>query len=262
MYPFFELFNGFFIYTFWLTLTICFFLFIWMLKRLSHRFWINDTFFFNRILWYFLSIFIFSRLFHVISKWDDFKFIKDPIEFFLMSDYNFSLIWAIFWYCIVLFTTTILHSLRSWKYIDASVLSFLFVSVLGYIWAFLWWQVYWKETDFWIEVLYNNAFSPVPYEVPVFPLALVYALVSFILFSVLYMIWMFIKVRWFVWYLWIILFSTSLLILENYSWKYDYFKVAIWLNFTQIWAIILIILWFIWLYRVYKTPTTTDNIIW
>lgn len=261
MYPFFELFNWIFIYTFWLALTISFFLFLWMLKRLSSRFWINETFFFNRILWYFISVFVFSRFFYVLSKWDEFKFIKEPTQFFLMSDYNFSLIWAIFWYLLVLFITTIIHSLRSWKYIDVSVLSFLFVSVIWYVWSFFWWQVYWKETSFWIEVLYTNAFSPVPYEVPVFPLALVYALVSFLLFSSLYMLAMFVKVRWIIWYMWIILFSIILLFLENYSWKYDYFKVETWLNFTQIWAIFLVVLWFIWLYRIYKTPKTTDNIL-
>lgn len=261
MFPFFELFNWIFIYTFWLTLTICFFLFLWMLKRLCHRFWINDTFFFNRILLYFLSIFIFSRLFYVISRWSDFKFIKEPIQFFLMSDYNFSLMWAIFWFFVVLFATTIKNWLRAGKYIDASVLSFLFVWVLGYIWAFLWWQVYWKETNLWIEILYNSNFSPVPYEVPVFPLALFYAFFCFILFSVLYMFWMFIKVRWIVWYAWVVLFSILLLILESFSWKYDFFKIEIWINFTQICAIILWIFWFIGLYRIYKTPKTTDNII-
>lgn len=260
MFPFFELFSWIFIYTFWLSLTICFFLFLWMLKRLCHRFGINETFFFNRILWYFLSVFIFSRLFYVISRWNDFIFIKEPLQFFLMNDYNFSLIWAIFWYFLVLFITTILHSLRAWKYVDSSVLSFLFVWVIWYVWAFLWWQVYGKETNLWIEVLYTNSFSPVPYEVPVFPLALVYAFICFILFSWLYMVWMFIKVRWIVWYAWVVMFSCSLLILESFSWKYDFFKTAIWINFTQISAIFLIVLWFVWLYRVYKTPKTTDII--
>lgn len=258
MYPFFEIFPGFFIYTFWLTLTICFFLFLWMLKKLSHKFGINDTFFFNRILWYFLSVFIFSRLFYVISRWNDFKFIKDPLEFFLMNDYNFSLIWAFFWYFLVLFISIIMHWLRSWKYMDVSILSFLFASVLWYIWAFFWWQVYWKETSFWIEILYTNSFSPIPYEVPIFPLALVYAFVFFILFSALYMFAIFISVRGIIWYVWIILIACSMLILESFSWKYDFFKTAIWLNFSQIWAIFLIWFWFFWLYRIYKTPKTTE----
>jgi prolipoprotein diacylglyceryltransferase len=260
MYPFFEVFPWFYIYTFWLSLTICFFVFLWMLKKLCHRFWINDTFFFNRILWYFLSVFIFSRLFYVISRWNDFKFIKAPLEFFLMSDYNFSLIWAFFWYFLVMFISIVLHSLRSWKYMDVSVLSFLFASVIWYIWAFFGWQVYWKETNFWIEILYTNPFSPVPYEVPVFPLPIVYSIVFFILFCILYMLAMFINVRWVVWYIWLVLIWAVLLVLDNFSWKYDFFKVEFWISFTQIWAIALIILWFYWFYRIYKTPKTIDII--
>jgi len=260
MYPFFEIFPWFYIYTFWLSLTICFFVFLWMLKKLCHRFWINDTFFFNRILWYFLSVFIFSRLFYIISRWNDFKFIKDPLEFFLMSDYNFSLIWAFFWYFLVMFISIVLHSLRSWKYMDVSVLSFLFASIIWYIWAFFGWQVYWKETNFWIEILYTNPFSPVPYEVPVFPLPIVYSIVFFILFSILYMLAMFINVRWVVWYIWLVLIWAVLLVLDNFSWKYDSFKVEFWISFTQIWAIALIILWFYWFYRIYKTQKTIDII--
>lgn len=260
MYPFFEIFSWFYIYTFWLSLTICFFVFLRMIKKLSHKFWINDTFFFNRILWYFLSVFIFSRLFYVISRWSDFKFIKDPLEFFLMSDYNFSLIWAFFWYFLVMFISIVLHSLRSWKYMDVSVLSFLFASVIWYVWAFFGWQVYWKETNYWIEILYTNPFSPVPYEVPIFPLPIVYAIVFFILFCVLYMFAMFITVRWIIWYIGLVLIWAVLLILDTFSWKYDFFKVELWISFTQIWAIALIVFWFYWFYRIYKTPKTTDII--
>lgn len=260
MYPFFEIYSWFFIYTFWLSLTACFFLFLWMLKKLCWKFWINDSFFFNRILWYFLSIFIFSRLFYVISKWSDFKFIKAPLEFFLMNDYNFSIIWAIFGYFLVMIISIIIHSLKSWKYMDASVLSFLFSWVFWYIWAFFWWQVYWKETNFWIEILYNNSFSPVPYEIPVFPLPIVYSIVFFILFSVLYMFAMFINIRWIVWYAWLALIGSVFMILENFSWKYDYFKIEYWINFTQIWSLFLIVFWFIWLYKIYKTPKNIEII--
>ena len=254
MYPFFEVFSWIYIYTFWLTLVISFFAFLWMLKRLSHRFWINTTFFFNRIIWYFLSVFIFSRLFYVISNWNEFRFIGKPLEFFLMSDYNFSLMGAIFWFLLVLFISIILHWLRSWKYMDVSVLSLLFVLPIWYIWTLLWGQVYWKETHFWIEILYTNVFSPVPYQVPVFPLPIVYALVFFLLFSALYMISMFVKVRWIIGYIWIIIFSSIILYLETFSWRYDFFRISLWFNFTQICAVVLIIFWFFGLYRIYKNP--------
>ncbi|MDD5769515.1 MAG: prolipoprotein diacylglyceryl transferase [Candidatus Gracilibacteria bacterium] len=260
MYPFFEIFPGFYIYTFGLTLTICFFVFLWMLKKLSGKFGINNTFFFNRILWYFLSVFFFSRLFYVISRWSDFKFIKDPLEFFLMSDYNFSLIGAIFGYFLVLFISIILHNIKSGKYMDVSVLAFLFSCIIGFFGSFLGGQVYGKETNFGIEILYTNSFSPVPYEVPVFPLPIVYSIIFFILFSVLYMFAMFISVRGIIGYLGLALIGSILLILDNFSGKYDYFKIELGISFTQIGAIFLIISGFYGLYRIYKTPKNSEII--
>lgn len=253
MFPFFDLFWWVVVYTFGLTITICFFLYLWMLKKLSNRFGINSSFFFNRLLWYFLSVIFFSRLFYVISRWNDFKFIKDPFEFFIMSDYNFSLFWAIFGFIVVLILQIRMHHLKSGKYIDASVLSFLFILILGYLWAFLWGQVYWRETFYWIEILYTNAFSPVPYEVPIFPLWLVYSFVFFILFSFLYILSMFISIRWLVGYIWLIIFSSLIIILETFSWKYDIFKVMFNYNFSQIAALVLLVWSWYWLYKLYKT---------
>ncbi len=192
MIPFFDIFNWFFIYTFWLTLSICFFLFLRMLKKLSYRYSYNFSFFLNNILWYFISVFIFSRLFFILSKWKDMKFIKDPFEFFIMSDYNFSLFGAIFWFFIVFLITLKLEKSKIINYLDGVVVSFLFVLIIWYIWAFLWWQVYWNEisdnlSSIWI--LYTHPFSNVPYEVPIFPLAIVYSISFFILFSSLYIIY-------------------------------------------------------------------------
>lgn len=259
MYPFFQIFwlN---IYTFWLTLTLCFFLFLWMLKKLCHRFGINETFFLNRLIWYFLSVFFFSRLFYIISQWSDFKFITNPIEFFIMSDYNFSLVWAIFWFLVMLFTTLKIYNLKSWKYIDASILAFLFVAIFAYIGAFLWWQVYGRDTNFGIEILYTNPFSPVPYDVPVFPLALFYSFFSVILFSLFYILALFVKIRWIIWYLAILVFSSLLIIMEVFSWKYDYFKTQIGINFTQLIAIFFIIFASISLYKIYKSPKNYETI--
>lgn len=259
MYPFFELYNWIFIYSFGFTLTICFFLFLWMLNKLSLRFGINQSFFFNRILWYFLSVFIFSRLFYVIWKWNEFKFIDNPLEFFIMSDYNFSLFWAIFWFLIILFLTIRIYRLRLAKYLDVSVLSFLFVSIFWYIWAFLWWQVYGKETNFGIEILYTTPFSPVPFEVPIFPLALVYSIVSFFLFSIFYMLVIFIKTRWIIWYLWLICFSAIVLFLESFSWKNDIFYNYFFINLSQISAIVLIIFSFIWLIRLWSSSNKIES---
>lgn len=260
MYPFFEIFSWFYVYTFWLSLTICFFLFLWMLKRLCHRFWINEGFFLNRILWYFLSVFFFSRLFYVLSRFWDFKDIQKPIEFFFMNDYNFSLIGAFVWYFIVLYFSTVSQNLRSGKYVDVSILAFLFTSILWYIGAFFWGQVYGRETHLWIEVLYTNPFSPVPYEVPIFPLALFYALIFFIIFSIFYMSSMFLKVRGVTGYAWLVAIGATFLIGETLSGKLDMFKTTLGVWFNQLWALCLILVGIYGLYRIYKTPKTTDII--
>jgi hypothetical protein len=42
--------------------------------------------------------------------------------------------------------------------------------------------------------------------------------------------------------------------------KFDYFRVEIGMNFTQICAILLIGFWISGLYRIYKTPTTSEII--
>lgn len=242
MFPLFELFPGFIIYTFWITITICFFAFLWMLKKLSTKFWYDYTIFTKNILWYFLSVFFFSRLFYVISRWTDLRHIQNPFEFFIMNEFNFSLMWAIFGFFLVLYINMRLLKQKAEQYIDGVVISFLFIAFIWYIWALLWWEVYGRETNFWIEILYNHAFTPVPYQVPVFPLPIVYAIMSFILFSALYILSIFVHIRSLLWYIWLAIFSSILIIFEFFSGKYDILKDSVWINLTQLWALMIIIL--------------------
>lgn len=251
MYPFFEIFSI-RIYTFWFSITIMFFLFYRMLGKLSSRFNYDFNLFKANILWFFISTFIFSRLFYVLAQWNDMKFIKKTFEFFIMSDYNFSLYWAIFGFFLMLVINLKLRKESIIKYIDGVVLSFTFVLVLGYIWAFLWWQVYWSPTNLWIEIKYSNSNSLVPFTVPIFPLPIVYSILSFLLFSSLYILKMYIKTKWFIGYLGLWAFASISLIFEFFSWKDDIFSVKFFLNFNQICAIIL--LFFVWriLYNMVK----------
>ena len=251
MFPIIELWFLGSVHTFWLTLMLCFFIFVLIAKKISTRLWVNFSYFSNRLLIFFLSTVIFSRIFYVVSYWNDYKYLESPISFFFMSDYNFSLMWAIFWFFLVLFFTTITHKIKNWRYVDISVLAFLFSSFVWYIWAFLWWQVYWRETQYGIEVIYNNPFSPVPYETWVFPLALFYAAWVFILFSILYISAMFVKIRWIVGYLGLWLFASLVLILEQFSWKYDYFYQNFWYSLNMVFSIILIIFSFNWLLKIW-----------
>lgn len=252
MYPFLLEISSFRIYTFWVTITITFFLFYFMLRKLSNKFLFDFDLFKSNILWFFLSTFIFSRLFYVLAQWSDMKFIKSPFEFFIMSDYNFSLYWAMFWFFLVLFINLRIRRENIIKYLDWVVLSFLFVLFIWYIGAFFWWQVYWKPTNLWIEIAYNNSNSLVPFTVPIFPLPIIYAILSFLLFSSLYIIKMYIKTRGFIWYWWLWVFATMSLVFEFFSWKDDFFSVKFFLNFNQICSIILLV--FAWrvLYNMIK----------
>ena len=254
MFPFFELYNGILVYTFGLALTLCFFLFLWMFKKLSSRFGYKFTPFLSNILWYVLSMFIFSRLFYVISQWNDMKFIENPMQFFIMSDYNFSLPWAIIGFIVVLLINVKMEKTTVKKYIDGLTLSFLFVAIFGYIGAFFGGQVYGMVTSFGIEILYTHPHTLVPSQVPVFPLPIIYAITSFVVFSGLYILSMFVQIRWFIGYMGIILFSSLLLIFEFFSGKFDVFKLEININLTQICAIIFIVIAAIELYKIVQEP--------
>lgn len=243
MYPFFEPFSGVFIYTFWLTLSICFFVFLFLLNRNAKKFSYDFSFFTHNIVWFFLSIFFFSRLFYVIANWYDQRFIwEKPLQFFIMSDFNFSLFGAIFWFLCVYHILTRLEKRDFHRYIDGAVIAFLGVLVIGFIWSFFGGQVYGRETSFWIEILYNkHTFSPVPFQVPIFPLPLVYALFSLFIGIGVYALSLFVHVRWFIWYVWFIVFSAMILIWEFFSWKQDVLSIYSFINFPQLCALALAI---------------------
>ncbi len=231
------------IYTFWFTLIIIFFLFYWMLRKLSIRNKFDFEIFRTNIFWFFISTFLFSRIFYVISQWNDAKFINWPIEFFFTLDYNFSLYWAIFWFFLILFIILKSRKENIIKYIDWIILSFYFVLFVWFFWAFLWWQVYWIPTNFWIEISYWSAWL-IPYYVPIFPLPIVYTIISFLIFCILYIMKMFIKTNWLIWYLWLWLLAIMTIILEFFNWKSDILNNFIF-NFNQICAIFVLI--FSWL---------------
>lgn len=257
MFPFFFIFWKIPVYTFWIAVMICFFMFIWMLRKLSIRFSFDFIIFRKNILWFFLSTFFFSRFFYVMSRWNELKHIKKPVEFFVMSDYNFSLMWAIFGFFLVFFILLKVRKEKLDNFISGIVLSLLFVFPMWYIWALLWWQVYWNETNYWIEIAYSHPFTPVPFQVPVFPLPIVYAILFFILFSVLYIFTMHEKnYRIILAYLWVMVTTCILFIFEFFSWKLDFFKDHISLNLTQIFSIIIFVFC---AYKAFKIYKTKDN---
>jgi len=248
------------IYIFGLTLVLCFFLFLWMLKKLSTRFNYDYNIIVNSILWYFLSVFIFSRLFYIISMWKDKKYIDSIFEFLITSNYNFSLFGALFWFFVVFFFKLRLFRKNINNYMDWVVLSFLFISIIGFIWAFFWWQVYGKITTSWLWIYYTVPWS-VQITWEIFPLALFYAGIFFILFSVLYIFSLYIKTRGLIWYIWLWIFSSIILWMEFLSWKNDLFKTMYNINFSQICAVLFIILSFYWLFSILLKENSWAKVI-
>jgi len=258
LFPFFEIFPGVFVYSFGITLTICFFAFVWNLQRLAKRFWYSFSFFTQNILWFFLSVFFFSRAFYIAWRWQDMKFIQDPIQFFLMNEYSFSIFGAIFWFLVVLGILTRLERSSISRYIDWIVLSFLFVLVLGYIWSLFWGQVYGKPTDLGIEISYTNSYTQVEYQVPIFPLPIVYAFVSFLIFSGLYILSLFLHIKGFIGYMWLILFSIMILIFDSFSGKQDIISVSSVFNLPQIFSFILLVWSSFKLYSIFKNKSSSQ----
>lgn len=253
MYPQIEI-LGVTIYTFGLALSISFILFFFMLYRLSEKFGINANFFLGNVLWFFLSMFVFSRFFYIITEWRDFQFLWNQgiLKFLLMSDYNFSLMGGVLGFMIVLLFQLKRFKISARKYIDAIVLSFLFAAIIGFIGAFFGGQIYGRPTDSFMGIAATSDVSNTPYTSPMFPLALLYSFVSFILFFCLYLVRKFTKIEWLVGYVGILLFSVMLFSAEFYSGGTDIFKAYVFFNLNQIGSVLLFFIWFQGLYRIYK----------
>jgi phosphatidylglycerol:prolipoprotein diacylglycerol transferase len=243
MYPQIEI-LGITIYTFGLALSISFILFFFMLYKLSEKFGINANFFLGNVLWFFLSMFIFSRFFYIIAEWRDFQFLWNQgiLKFLLMSDYNFSLMGGILGFMIVLLFQLKKFKISARKYIDAIVLAFLFASIVGFIGAFFGGQIYGRPTDSFMGIAATNDNSNTPYTSPMFPLALLYSSVSFILFFCLYLVRKFTKIEGLVGYIGVLLFSIILFSAEFYTGGTDIFKAYVFFDLNQIGSVLLFFL--------------------
>jgi prolipoprotein diacylglyceryltransferase len=236
MFPSFMVF-GVTVYTFGLALSVALGLFVWMLYRLSIKFGINTNFFLGNILFFFLSSFLFSRLFYIIAEWRDYKFIfqEGIFRFFFMSDYNFSIIGALFGFILILYINIRKFKLSSNKYMDAVFLSFFFAATVGFFGGFLGGQICGAPTTLPIGMSYVNfPGSACPFTSPIFPLALFYSVTSFILFCTLYIARQFVQVEGFVGYMGVLLFASILFIGEFFNGSTDIVKSFIPLNLNQI----------------------------
>lgn len=178
--------------TFGVALTLAFFLFYWMLQKLGKRYKINTSFFTVNLLSFFLTTFFVSRLAHVIlyaglPTKSAFSLEFPILSFFLMSDFYFSAggaILAFFW----LFSLYMRQREKGDRenVLDITVIAWVFASMIAYLGAFLWGQVYGVRSNGVFAVDYIN--NPILAEFPRFPLALVYVLCILIIFSLIYII--------------------------------------------------------------------------
>lgn len=260
MYPTFEIFDATF-HVFGIILSVCWLLFFILLHHFSLERGIIRPVFID-ILTFTASMFFFARVFHILGDWLNEKFILMELTdgkilsflklFFTPQNYYFSLFWAIVWFFLVFLIKTHSSKKERPRYIDAIVPAFLTTLIPGYIWAFLWWQVYGIPYAWVFSVSYHHADSIVKDKAELFPLALIYAA---------FCLWICIGIKkwsqWkthpdgFIWYLWIASFSFLLLIGEFFSgWRkdifYDYF--GLWLN--QIWALCGLIFATLWILRI------------
>lgn len=74
------------------------------------------------------------------------------------------------------------------RYLDTVVVAFFFSAIIGYLAAFLGGQIYGQPTSLPIGIIYHGDDVTIPYTSAVIPLAPIYAIVSFILFSALYIV--------------------------------------------------------------------------
>jgi len=186
------------------------------------------------------------------------KFITNPFDFFIMNDFNLSLFGAIFGFVVVTFILVRLEKNSFNRYVDGIVLSFLAVMTLGYIGSLFGGQVFWRETNFGIELSYQHFSANVPFQVPIFPLPIVYALGSFIIFSAMYILSLFVHIRGYIGYMGMMLFCTMILIFENFSGKQDIISVEQIFNMPQVFAVICGVWSAIRFYKVCSEPRKSE----
>ncbi len=249
MYPSFDIF-GISIYFFGIWCVICFILFVWMLKRLSIRLNYKTDIYFDHIWKFLISILFFGRVFYIIDNWSELKYI-DPYDFFLPTDYQFNLIWALFGFFLVLFVLVKMHKEYIGRYLYGFMLSFLFILPIWYFWALLGGQVYGIDTNFGIEITYNQE-GTVPFVAPIFPLPIVYSILFFIAFCGFYIANMYTRHKVLLGYISLMTFSIIIFFGEFFTGKYGFFKDSFGVNFSQIGVSFIFVFCLYKLYQIYK----------
>ncbi len=150
-----------------------------------------------------------------------------------MTDYNLSLFGGIIGFMGVLIYRLTRYSQKNEKYVDAVVIAFIFAAIVGYIGAFLGGQIYGRPTSLPIGVIYSENVN-IPYTSAILPLALLYSLGAFIIFSGVYISREFLKISGMIGYLGVALFSLMIFVGDFFSGNTDILKDSLGLGFNQI----------------------------
>jgi prolipoprotein diacylglyceryltransferase len=226
-------------------MSIAFIVFFWLLHRLSAKMGIVQPVF-NSLIAFTLGVIIFGRLFYILAEWRDlqfhflrfldgessiFWFIKD---IFIMQNYNLSFMgWVLGFFIIFFMKTRKEKKQNKLLYLDVIMASFLSASIIWYLGAFLWGQIYGTPTE-WFGIVYSNPESIVPFTTAIFPLPIFYAVGSLlILIATVYMYGKN-STPWFTGSFGLALFGGLLLVGEFFNGSDDMFRAFFYLNLNQI----------------------------
>ena len=172
-------------YTFGMAMSIAFIVFFYTLNHLTRKAEIHNNVFLSIAL-FSISILFFGRIFYILAEWREFGTYFEDIstywkQILFMKDYAISLMGGVFGFFLVFFLLTRDANRDKKTLLDIVVLSFMIPAVIGYIGAFFWWQIYGKPTS-WLGITPDPDVSNIGSLVPIFPLALLYALGACLIF--------------------------------------------------------------------------------
>lgn len=263
MYPVITLWNWISIYTFWLCMIIAWALFFVFLHYFSLRKW-STKHIFDSIIDFTLSIFFFGRIFYIISDWrsekflfidlfetgDIFAFLK---QFFITDNYSLSFAGGVIGFLIVFVWKTWNRAKDRPKYWDIIIPAFLIAGSVWYLGTLLGGQLYWVVFDSFFSIHYTSLDSIVPFQNPTFPLPVLYIFSTLLIAFFLYRIDSKIRLpEGFIGYMGMGLFSLVLFLGEFLNGASDFFSSRVYLNITQLIALILISYSLIWILRLIK----------
>ena len=177
------------IFLFGIFLMISWVIFFYSLHILSQKKGITKPIF-SDIISFTLAMFVFGRLFHMLSAWRDTKFTFQSFfqgnigflefiqGFFIMEDYNLSLAGGIIGFILVFFYKTKNQKNLRAKYLDIILPSFFIAGIIGFFGAFIGGQIYGTPSNLFFAADYNTKYSTIPGKL--FPLAAIYAIICII----------------------------------------------------------------------------------